>query len=132
MSKNLSIVDLENDLGGLQGLIGYYAKNGELRLLFDFAYPTSLGYIEELQSKLEMLNMYDAVKAALAQSEALARAGKYDEAEDVILEINRALMRASGTWDKMVKRFPPKEGDEESKAPGLKLNVLSFEQGKKS
>lgn len=108
MSKNLTIADLENDLGGLQGLIGYYAKNNELRLLFDFAYPTSLGYTEELQPKLEKINMYDAVKAALAQSEALARAEKYEESEDVILEINRALMKASGTWDKMVKRFPPK------------------------
>ena len=66
---------------------------------------------DELQSKLEKIHMYEPVKTALARSEVLAREGKYDEAEDVILEINRALMRASGTWDKMVKRFPPKDSN---------------------
>lgn len=111
----MSVADLENDLGGLQGLIGYYAKNNELKLLFEFAFPNSLKYIDELQPKLERIHMYEPVKAALAQSETLAREGKYDVAEDVILEVNRALMRASGTWDKMVKRFPPKGSDQQEK-----------------
>lgn len=109
MSKKMSIAELENDLEGLQGVIPFYSKNGELDMLFDFAYPSSLRHMNELQPKLEKINMYEPLKAALAQSEALARDGKYEEAEKVILEINRALMRVSGTWDKMVKRFPPKE-----------------------
>ena len=81
-------------------------------MLFDFAYPASFREMEALSSTLEKINMYEPVKAALSQSEALAREAKYEEAEVVMLEINRLLMRASGTWDKM--RFPPKESDEQN------------------
>lgn len=108
MSKKMTIAEFEDDLEGLQGVIPSSAKDNELDLLFKFSYPRMVREADELQPKLEKINMYEPVKAALAQSEALAREAKYEEAEDVILEINRALMRASGTWDKMVKRFPPK------------------------
>ena len=108
MSGKMTIEDFESDLGALQGLISYYAENNELDMLFDFAYPDHQKQLAELEAALQEIAMYEPVKAALAQSEVLARQGKYEEAEDVILEVNRALMRASGTWAKMEKRYPPK------------------------
>lgn len=55
--------------------------------------------------------MYEPVRDALRESESLAREGQFDEAEDVVSEINRVLMKASGAWDRMVKRFPLNEGN---------------------
>lgn len=108
MRARMTITQFENNLEGLQGGILLFAMDDELNLLFDFAYPDLIGQADALKPKLEKLSMYENVKDALAQSETLARKEKYDEAADVILEINRALMKASGTWDKLIKRFPQK------------------------
>jgi hypothetical protein len=108
MSKKMTIAQFEGDLVGLQGSILQSVKFGELDLLFRFSYSRLISQADEIQPKLEKIQMYEPVKAALAKSETLAREAKYEEASDVILDINRALMRVSGTWDKMMKRYPPK------------------------
>ena len=114
MPRKITIADFEDDLEGLQGVITYYARNNELDTLFEVSYPRHNETLEQLKPALEKISMYEPVKNALHQSETLAREGKFEEAEDVILEINRTLMKASGTWDKMVKRFPPKGHKEEA------------------
>jgi len=114
MSRKITIAEFEDDLEGLQGVITYYAKNDELDTLLEVSYPRHNETLEQLKPALEKIAMYEPVKTALHRSETLAREGKFEAAEDVILEINRALMRASGTWDKMVKRFPPKGQKEEA------------------
>lgn len=95
MRARMTITQFENNLEGLQGGILLFAMDDELNLLFDFAYPDLIGQADALKPKLEKLSMYENVKDALAQSETLARKEKYDEAADVILEINRT---DEGVW----------------------------------
>lgn len=109
MPRKPTIAEFEVDLGALQGVITYYAQNNELETLFEISYPRHRETVEQLKPALEKIAMYEPVKNALHQSETLAREGRFEEAENVVLEINRALMRASGTWDKMVRRFTPKD-----------------------
>ena len=109
MPRKVTIAEFENDLEGLQGVITYYARNNELEMLFDVSYPRQREILEEVKPALEKIDMYEPVSEAIRISENLAREGKFEEASDVVLEINRALMKASGTWDKIVKHFRRKE-----------------------
>ncbi len=104
----MTIAQFENHLVGLQGAIEYLG-NSDAQSLFDYTYPTHQEYLSEVEISLKKIEMFEPVKAAFAHSEALAREGKYEDASNVILEVNRILMRASGTWDRLEKRFPKKD-----------------------
>ena len=55
------------------------------------------------------LSAYFVIANAAGQSgteaESLVKAGKFDKAEDLILNTNRALMKASGTCDALRQEF---------------------------
>lgn len=104
MARKMSISQFENHLVGLQGGIEILGKDNE-ELLFNQMFPTYQEYLTGVEIPLREIEMFEPVKSALAQSEALAREGKYEEASDVILEINRVLMKASGSWDRLEKRY---------------------------
>ncbi len=103
MRRKFTISQFEDSLEGLQGSISSYAKNNELHLLFENMYPMFQEYLTDVETQLKKVDMYESVKAALALSEALARDERYEEAEDVILDVNRSLMKASGTYARMAK-----------------------------
>ncbi len=61
--------------------------------------------IELVRKPLEKLGLYERVRQALIESEKLAKVGKFNEAEDLILETNKALMKASGTYETLQRAF---------------------------
>jgi hypothetical protein len=85
-------------LNGLQGSIALYPK-GLSEFLFTAGYPRYYEEVEAIRDDLEDLGLYEVVRDAITRSEALAREGKYDEAEMLVLEVNRELSKASGAED---------------------------------
>lgn len=88
-----------------------YSNAGQTTKLFEGAYPVLRNQLAEVALALDRIGMLAAVEAALDESEALARSGEYDKAEDVILEMTRALMRASGTMERLEKRYAKPKPD---------------------
>lgn len=91
-------------LATLQGEIALFPK-GVSQYLFELSYPKYRRDLEAIREGLEDLGMYDMVREALSQSEALARDGKYDEAETLVLEVNRKLSEASGHNDDLRRMY---------------------------
>jgi len=87
-----------HSLTGLQGGIALFPE-GLSEFLFTVGYPGHYEEIEAIRDGLEDLGLYDLVLNAVTRSEALAREGKYDEAEMLVLEANRRLSKASGAED---------------------------------
>lgn len=84
-----------DSLNGLQGSLALYSK-GLSEFLFTAGYPRYYEEVEAIRDGLEDLGLYEVVQMAITRSEALAREGKYHEAEMLVLETNRALSKASG------------------------------------
>jgi hypothetical protein len=54
---------------------------------------------------LEELGLYEVVRDAILDSEALGLAGKYEEAADIVLEATRRLSKASGAEDDLRRMY---------------------------
>jgi len=93
-----------NTLDGLQGSIALFPK-GLSEFLFTAGYPRYYEEIETIRGGLEDLGLYEVVRDAIARSEALAREGKYDEAEMMVLEVNRRLSKASGAEEDLRRMY---------------------------
>jgi len=92
------------ELATLQGEIALYPK-GFSEYLFELSYPRYRKDLEAIRPGLEDLGLYEIVLEALSQSETLARSGKFDEAEDLVLEANRKLTDASGHSDDLRRMY---------------------------
>ncbi len=103
MARNRAVVRFENTLVGLQGSISAFGRgvNDTLLRAYDLYYEE----LEKVRKPLEALDIYETVKSALTEAESLVKAEKFDEAEDLILNTNRALMKASGTYDALRRAF---------------------------
>jgi hypothetical protein len=93
-----------NTLDGLQGGITLF-KEGLDEFLLSHGYPRYYEQIQVIRDGLEDLRLYEEVLGAVKHSEALVRAGKYREAELLVLEINGKLSAASGAEQEMRKMY---------------------------
>jgi hypothetical protein len=91
-------------LAGLQASIATFAE-GIDEFLLSHGYPEDYRQIEAIRGGLEDLGLYEEVLGAVKQSEVLVREGKYDEAEMLVLEMNRKLSKASGAEDDLRKMY---------------------------
>jgi len=91
-------------LTGLQGNIALFAL-GQDDLLLSHGYLSVRSELEAVRLELEELGLFAASDDAITRSEALAHQGHYDDAEMLILEANRKLMKASGAEDDMRRMY---------------------------
>jgi len=105
MGKKMKVCDFEDDLEGLQGAISVFVKNDELDVLLESGFRLMRKAAEELKPALHAIGMVERVNDGLALAELLVREGKYKDAEDAVLFMNRELMEASGTMEKLRRRY---------------------------
>lgn len=91
-------------LDGLQGGIALFPK-GLSEFLFTAGYPRYYEELEAIRGGLEDIGLYEVVREAIVRSERLAREGKYDEAEMLVLNANRQLSKASGAEDDLRRMY---------------------------
>ena len=116
MARNRAVVRFENILVGLQGGISAFGRGVSDSLLAGYSY--FYRELDNVRKPLEALGCYEMVKSAVTDAEALVKAGRFDEAEDLILNANRALMKASGTYDALRRAFRAANDDTKSDSPG--------------
>ena len=70
-------------------------------------FPHAHEELEAVRGQLEKIGMYELCRQALVEAETLVRAGPdHDQqAEDVLLAAGGRLARASGSFDKLQRRF---------------------------
>src|ERR1700755_1254911 len=93
-----------NTLEGLEGLLLLFPK-GVDEFLFTMGYPRHHKEVEDLREDLEELGLYEVVRDAIVNSEALGLAGKYEEAANLVLEANRKLSKASGAEEDLRRLY---------------------------
>lgn len=93
-----------NTLDGLQGGISLF-KEGLDEFLLSHGYPSYYEQIEAIRDGLEDIGLYGDVLAAVKQSEAFVRDGKYRAAELIVIAINRRLSAASGAEGDLRKLY---------------------------
>lgn len=100
------LAEFEDLLVGAQSGIAMHRK-GIDRFFLSHGFPMFYKGLEAARSELEALDMYERCRGALVQAEELVKKGpEHDyEAETLILDANRALMKASGTHEAMSRRF---------------------------
>jgi hypothetical protein len=98
------VKEFENTLIGIQGSIGLY-RRGIAEHLVPHGFDIARDKLAAAQRDLEKLGLYEQCRDALLRAEELVKRGpKHDhEAEMLILNANRALMAASGTYEAMSK-----------------------------
>lgn len=99
-----TIREFESSLDALQAQIGLCRKGIDEHFLIDgFAWYGKK--LEAARRDLEALGLYEQCQEALMRAEELVKLGpQHDyEAETLILNANRAVMQASGTFDAMRK-----------------------------
>ena len=106
MKVKRSITEFEELLGAAQGGIALYRRGVHEFFLSD-GFPRYYEHLEAVRRDLEALGMYERCREALTQAEALIKQGPEhdEEAEMLILNANRALMQASGSYEAMRRRY---------------------------
>lgn len=106
MKPKRSIAQFESYLEGMQGNIALY-RRGINEFFLSQSFPLIYERLAAIRRDLEALGMYERVRDALTQAEALVRKGPEhdEEAEMLILNANRALMQASGSYEAMRRRY---------------------------
>lgn len=106
MRVKRSVAEFERTLIGMQGGISLYRK-GIDEFYVSQGFPLARERLEAARRELEALGLYERCRDTLTQAEALIRQGPEhdEEAETLILETNRALMQASGTYEAMRRRY---------------------------
>src|SRR4051794_9699864 len=104
MAKRITAKNLCNSLDGLQGGIATF-EEGLSEFLLSVGYPHHYEEIESARPALVRLGLYDFVKNAILESEALVRAGRYREAEMLVLQANRRLSEESGASDDLRRKY---------------------------
>lgn len=106
MKPKRTVVQFERELEGHSGCISLY-REGIDEFFLSHGYPRMYERLEQVREDLDALGMYEQCRNALHQSEALVRHGpENDEAAyHVLLTAIRALMKASGSYDAMSRRW---------------------------
>lgn len=106
MRTKRSIVQLERTLAAAQGGVDLYRLGADDYYL-SHGFPRFHEELETARRDLESLGMYERCRDTLTQAEALIRQGPEhdEEATLLILETNRALMHASGSYEAIRKKL---------------------------
>lgn len=106
MKPKRNIVDVENMLEAVQGGISLY-RRGVNEFFLSQGFPRYYERLEAARRDLESLGMFQRCREALELAELLVKQGPENDerAQDVVLEANRALMRASGSYEAMKLRW---------------------------
>lgn len=98
------IREFENTMVGIQGGFTQYRK-GIDEYFIPYGFAIARQKLEAARRDLEALGLYEQCQEALMRAEELVKLGpQHDyEAETLILNANRAVMQASGTFDAMRK-----------------------------
>lgn len=106
MKAKQSIVRFENDLEGMSGNIALY-RRGINEFYLSQGFPRMYEQLETIRRDLEALGMYERCRDALTEAEALIRQGPEhdEEAYMLMLNANRALMQASGSFEAMSRKY---------------------------
>jgi hypothetical protein len=117
MKVKRSIAEFENLLEAGQGGIALYRRGVNEFYLSD-GFPRYYEELEAVRRDLEALGMYELCRDALLKAEALIKQSPEhdDEAEMLILNANRALMQASGSYEAMRRRYSA--SNDEAKTDG--------------
>ena len=101
-----AIRELENTLDGIQCSVSLY-RRGFAEHLIPHGFAIAREKLEAARRDLEALGLYEQCRDALARSEELVKLGPDhdEEAEMLILNANRALTQASGSFDAMRKKL---------------------------
>jgi len=101
--------ELENTLIGIQGGFTQYRK-GIDESFVPYGFAIGRGKLEAARRDLEALGLYEQCRNALMRAEELVKRGPQhdEEAEMLILNANRALMQASGSYEAMSKKLKEK------------------------
>lgn len=96
--------EFENELVGMQGGIALY-RRGIDEYFVSHGFAIARDKLAAAQRDLEKLGLYEQCRDTLLRAEELVKRGpEHDhEAEMLILNANRALMAASGTYEAMSK-----------------------------
>ena len=100
MSKR-AIRELENTLIGLQGGFTQY-RSGIDEFFVPYGFAIARQKLQAARAGLEQLGLFERCRDAIDRAEELVKVGpEYDEeAEMLVLKVNRELMAASGTYDR--------------------------------
>jgi hypothetical protein len=103
------VKELENELIGMQGGISLY-RRGLDEFFVSHGFAMGREKVEAARRDLEGMGLYEQCRDALVRAEELVKLGPEhdEEAEMLILNANRALMQASGTYDAMSKKLREK------------------------
>jgi hypothetical protein len=101
-----SVVEFENLLDYATGGIALYRKGSD-EFFLTHGFPLLYEKLEAIKKDLQALGMYERCRDALRRAEALYRQGKeYDEeGSGIIVEAQRALMQASGSYKALERRY---------------------------
>ena len=91
-------------LDGMQGSILLFARGAD-DLLLDWGFTDCYRELEAVRPGLHDLGLYETVKEAVMNAEALVRAGECSAAADMILEANRTLSQRSGADEALRCRY---------------------------
>ena len=106
MKPKRNIVAIENMLEAAQGGIALY-RQGVNEFFLSHGFPLYFEKLEAARRDLESLGMYQLCRDALEQAEVLVKQGPENDerAAGLVLEANRSLMRASGSYEAMKLRW---------------------------
>lgn len=97
-----AVSDVEDALVGLQVRIAAAARgSNELESVYLYVRKK----LTAAKSDLEEVSFFDQLVSAIDKSESLARAGRFGEAENLILEASKTLMHRSGSEDRLRRLY---------------------------
>lgn len=104
--QRISLSRFEGSLQGMAGGVTLY-RRGIDEFYLSHGYPRIYEELESVRSKLEAINMYERCRDALKQAEALIRIGPEhdDQAQLLLLHVGGELAHASGSFDRLQRRF---------------------------
>lgn len=100
-----TVEDVERLLTALTGAVskrrrGVAEDDGQID---DYEYARRV--LAAAEPDLRKLGMYEETERAINDSERLMQAGRFDEADDVLLNTAREMMKKSGTYERMAAEY---------------------------
>lgn len=91
---------------GMAGNVSLYRK-GINEFFLSHGLPRAMEELQAVRGQLEKIQVYELCRKALVEAEALVRQGpEFDgQAEELLLQAGGELARASGSFDRLQRRF---------------------------
>lgn len=104
--QRTTIARFEGTLMGMAGGVSLYRK-GIDEFFLSHGLPRAMEELEAVRGQLEEIQMYGLCRTALIEAEVLVRQGPEcdDRAVELLLQAGGELARASGSFDRLQRRF---------------------------